>query len=84
MIRESESIEDFTMLGYHTKDYVRYDIKKFFNLNILEYLNTTSFFKRTIKKQAIIRMTELKKEMDDIEKKNNKRHKEIAKNEKTK
>jgi hypothetical protein len=64
--RSSESVEDYNMLGYYTKEFLRYDIKKFYGLTLAEYLDSTSFFKRTIIKEAKIRMEELQREMENV------------------
>lgn len=65
--RDTESIEDFNMLGFYTKEYKTYDIKKFFGLSLAEYIDSTSFFKRTIIKEAVTAMEELQSELDRVQ-----------------
>ena len=68
--RKTESVEDFSMLGYYTKEYKRYDIKKFFGLTIAEYLDSTSFFKRNLIREARVIMNELDNELNKIKHQN--------------
>lgn len=64
--REEESTFDFSQTGYHIECYRRFEIHKFFNLNINEFLDTTPYFKVILIQQAKIAMEALKVEMEKL------------------
>ena len=70
LVRDSEKVDDYVNTEHLIKAYIHYDIGKFFNMSITEYLDTTKYFKELLNKAAINRMKEISEELEKLNKEN--------------
>lgn len=61
--REEESIDNFTMLPVIIADYTKFEIKKFYNLTIKEFLSTTRYERLALINAAIDNMKKIEQEL---------------------
>jgi len=70
LYREEECTVESNSYSEHLKDYITYDIQKYFGLNINEYIGTTTFMKMAFIKEALFRLEQLNRERDELKRKN--------------
>lgn len=68
--REEESVVASNSFKEHIRDFITYDINKYFGLNINEYIGTTTFMKMGYIEEALKRIEELNREKDELKHKN--------------
>lgn len=70
LYREEECVVESNSYSEHIKDYITYDINKYFGLDVNDYVATTTFMKMALIKEAIERIEQINRERDEIKRKN--------------
>ena len=70
LYREEECIVESNSYKEHIKDYINYDIQKYYGINVNEYIGTTTYTKIALINEAIIRIEELNKRREEMQREN--------------
>lgn len=70
LYREEECVVESNSYREHLNDYITYDINKYFNLNVDEYVHTTTYVKIALIEIAIERIKLFNSEEEEVKRKN--------------